>query len=33
VTDTETLDAMKRQVNNCALAKEVDKVLAPAASP
>jgi hypothetical protein len=33
VTDPETLDAMKRQVNNCALAKEVDKVLAPAASP
>ena len=32
VTDPETLDAMKRQVNNCALAKEVDKVLA-AASP
>jgi hypothetical protein len=29
VTDPETLDAMKRQVNNCALAKEVDKVLAP----
>jgi hypothetical protein len=33
VTDPETLDAMKRQVNNCALAKEVDKVLAPPASP
>ncbi len=31
VTDQETLDAMKRQVNNCALAKEVDKALAAAA--
>ena len=30
VADPETLDAMKRQVNNCALAKEVDKALAPA---
>jgi hypothetical protein len=29
VTDAETLDAMKRQVNNCALAKDVDRALAP----
>lgn len=28
VRDPETLDAMKRQVNNCALAKEVDRALA-----
>jgi len=27
VTDPETLDAMKRQVNNCALAKEVDRAI------
>jgi hypothetical protein len=30
VSDPETLDAMKRQVNNCALAKEVDRALAAA---
>jgi hypothetical protein len=28
VRDPETLDAMRRQVNNCALAKEVDRALA-----
>jgi hypothetical protein len=28
-TDPETLDALKRQVNNCALAKEVDRAIAP----
>ncbi len=33
VSDPETLDAMKRQVNNCALAKEVDKALAAASPP
>ena len=27
VTDPETLDAMQRQVNNCALAKEVDRAI------
>lgn len=27
VTDPETLDAMKRQVNNCTLAKEVDRAI------
>jgi hypothetical protein len=27
VTDPETLEAMKRQVNNCALAKEVDRAI------
>jgi hypothetical protein len=27
VTDPETLDAMKRQVNNCALAKQVDSAI------
>ncbi len=32
VNDPETLDAMKRQVNNCALAKEVDRALASAAT-
>jgi len=31
VTDPETLDAMQRQVNNCALAKEVDRALKDAA--
>jgi hypothetical protein len=29
VSDPETLAAMKRQVNNCALAREVDRALAP----
>jgi hypothetical protein len=32
-TDPETLDAMKRQVNNCALAKEVDRAIVASASP
>ncbi len=32
VSDPETLDAMKRQVNNCALAKEVDRAIADAAT-
>ncbi len=32
VSDPETLDAMKRQVQNCALAKEVDRAIAEAAS-
>jgi hypothetical protein len=32
VTDPETLDAMKRQVNNCALAREIDRAIAAAAS-
>ncbi len=30
VTDPETLDALKRQVNNCALAREVDRAIAEA---
>jgi hypothetical protein len=30
VTDPETLEAMQRQVNNCALAKEVDKAITEA---
>ncbi len=30
VTDPEALDAMKRQVNNCALAKEVDRAISDA---
>jgi hypothetical protein len=30
-TDPETLDALKRQVNNCALAKEVDRAIAASA--
>jgi hypothetical protein len=30
VTDPETLDALKRQVNNCALAREVDRAIAGA---
>jgi hypothetical protein len=32
-TDPETLDAMKRQVNNCALAKEVDRAIASSVTP
>jgi hypothetical protein len=32
-TDPETLDAMKRQVNNCALAKEVDRAITASATP
>jgi hypothetical protein len=32
-TDPETLEAMKRQVNNCALAKEVDRAIAAASTP
>jgi hypothetical protein len=32
-TDPETLDAMKRQVNNCALAKEVERAISANASP
>jgi hypothetical protein len=32
-TDPETLEAMKRQVNNCALAKEVDRAIAAASPP
>ena len=30
VTDPETLDALKRQVNNCALAREVDRAITQA---
>lgn len=33
VSDPETLDAMKRQVNNCALAKAVDRALASTSQP
>ncbi len=33
VSDPETLEAMKRQVNNCALAREVDRAIASASPP
>ena len=32
VQDPETLEAMKRQVNNCALAKEVERAIREATS-
>jgi hypothetical protein len=32
-TDPETLEAMKRQVNNCALAKEVDRAITASLTP